>query len=185
MQRRYLVFGFLVVVLLLLWVAAPVFSRKRAAALVQKAQGEMRSLAVVASDYRIASNHALENAVSREVASVTRVESATPGGFLEPFRFGPVDEVWSFLEAPPPIVQSIPIDPFSPDRSPYFVADWGPVFLIMSVGPNGKLDVTPEELEVAMHDPAQLTFAERVRIEWSYSPTNGTRSSGDSLFLGQ
>jgi formylglycine-generating enzyme required for sulfatase activity/beta-lactamase regulating signal transducer with metallopeptidase domain len=135
----------------------------RTAALVARTQGELRSLGTAILDYQTA------------LVSAKRL---TPDR-APVFRFGRVDEVYTQLTSPLEVITSIPRDPFDPEKKPYLVAsDNFSQLLLIALGPNGRLDVTPDEIKQVFEDH---TILSRARYDWPYSPTNGTYSGGDIL----
>ena len=52
---------------------------------------------------------------------------------------------------------------------------------VLSLGPDRRLDVSPADLEEAMKDNS---LSERIRLDWSYSPSNGSKSGGDLFAIG-
>lgn len=126
-----------------------------------KVNGELRSIAIAIFDADSRTN----------VAAVPLVFSNT-------FVYGSVDEVFPDLEmvTSTPRIDDLLKDDYHPSNDFYRAAAWKSTFVLMSVGPDGILNVTEDQVEEAID---QGKISESARLLWSYSPTNGSDSSGD------
>jgi hypothetical protein len=123
-----------------------------------KTNGEMRSLQTAIDDFLIAK------------------EPANRGNpyLLDQFEYGMVHWVWRRLTTPTQYITSFPRDDYNPAPSSYMIASVSNQFLLQSRGPDGILDMTPEDIREILERPD----AEEFRLH-SWSPTNGIKSSGD------
>jgi len=98
------------------------------------------------------------------------------------FQFMRVNELWPDLFA---IVQDTslqPNDPFDPESKPYLVATKRDTILVLSVGPDRLINVSPQEIEKAFDEG---TLKSKTTGEWAYNATRGSKSPGDLIVLGQ
>jgi hypothetical protein len=98
------------------------------------------------------------------------------------FQFARVNELWPDLFA---IVQDSklqPNDPFDPESKPYLVATQGDNILVVSVGPDRSINVSPQDIQKAFDDGRLKSKATGA---WAYDPAKGSKSSGDLIVLGK
>jgi hypothetical protein len=126
-----------------------------------KVNGELRSIGISIFD--------LESA--RKIAP-------TPLHFSNEFVFGSVDDVFpDLVDVIDPVeIGDLFKDEYHPSGDLYRAAAWKDAFVLISVGPDQILNVTEEQIKEAIEDGG---IGKRARLEWSYSPTNGSESSGD------
>lgn len=106
-----------------------------------------------------------------------RTFSYQPPFWNEGFKFGPLGEMYPVLLESMEYPSEPPKDRFSNASDDYLVAASGPVVILMSVGPNGVLDISQNALRGLME-----TESDRLdgRIHpFMYSATNGVQSTGD------
>ncbi|MCB9784329.1 MAG: hypothetical protein H6751_15305 [Candidatus Omnitrophica bacterium] len=92
------------------------------------------------------------------------------------FRFGPVEKLFPALVESSSYIAEIPLDTLAWPDQPYLAAASGGIVILMSVGRNGKLDITESELETSLRSVADL---DAVIEGCRYMPTNGAKSKGD------
>lgn len=98
------------------------------------------------------------------------------------FQFKRVDDLWPDLFSRVEHPDTKPTDPFDPENLPYFIASMGNRVAVLSLGPNRRLDVSPAQLEEALEEASPPV---RFHRDWTYSPTNGSKSGGDLFALGK
>lgn len=125
------------------------------------------------------------DAISKAARDYYRLDVKTREGtdpWSVDFQWKHVDELWPDLFSIVEDTAIKPTDPFDPEQKTYLVATQGNTTILVSVGPNQKLDVSPTQIEEAI-DSDEVW--ERSTSEWGYSPTNGSRSDGDLFVVGQ
>lgn len=98
------------------------------------------------------------------------------------FQFARVTELWPDLFAIVNDASLQPADPFDPESKPYLAATQGDTILVLSVGPDRSINVSPQDIEKAIDDG---TLKNKATGPWSYDPAKGSASSGDLIVLGK
>ena len=98
------------------------------------------------------------------------------------FQFAHVNELWPDLFAIVEDSSLQPNDPFDPESKPYLVATQRDTIVVLSVGPDRLINVSPEEIEQAIDNGTLKSKATGV---WIYDHSKGSKSSGDLIVLGQ
>jgi hypothetical protein len=195
MKRYVLVVSASLVLGVLIASTTSVLGEKRVEALVKQANGEMRSLATALFDYNTALVRAAEEGVFPQ--NLPQQPGPDLSVNTDGFRAGRVDVLFSTLQSQAQIVSSFPDDPFDPEGKSYRFAGNGSIFCLVSVGPNGKLDIpwdsftevfqselsgTPSGNLGVLGCDACATVSEALRFgAFVYSPTNGAFSDGDLI----
>ncbi|MCA9414158.1 MAG: hypothetical protein KC944_23295 [Candidatus Omnitrophica bacterium] len=125
------------------------------------ASGRMRTIATAIYELEAA----------KEITSTTQ-------DFSSDSVFGSVEDVFPDLATiiPPQGYEDLLTDIHNPSGDFYRAAAWKHTYFLISVGPDGKLDVTEEQIKEAFENNSIVDMA---RLKWPYSPTNGSISSGD------
>lgn len=131
-----------------------------------KAEVQMKAIVKAAED------HYLLGAETRDGVDPWKLE----------FQFMRVNELWPDLFA---IVQDSdlqPTDPFDPESKPYLVATKRDTIVVLSVGPDRLINVSPDQIEKAIDDG---TLKSKATGEWAYSAALDAMAPGDLIVLGE
>jgi hypothetical protein len=144
---------------------------------VSRAQSDMRSLATACEAYFVDNNaypvcSTGANSMNALPHPSFRILTATERGFMT-------------ITTPVAYITSYPADPFGEPKKTYSYYSDKKGWLLWSVGPDGKYDITGDQVAQLYQGQMPMEQTRLKLLNYTYDATNGATSSGDIFRLHQ